>query len=103
METDRVRQVVAAIVGILVIVALVLLARWTGDRIRERFLAPKVPSPVQVTPVEEQEKPAATGTNTATYSAIPATGPNDLGYALLAFLALGGILSLRVAKRLAAS
>ncbi len=104
MENDRVSQAVAAIVGVLVIVVLVLFARWTGDRIRERFLAPKPsvvttkPQPVTVTEtpkMEDQTLPAATYSGTV--STIPSTGPADFGYYLLglAFLA-GTFLKLRI-------
>jgi flagellar biogenesis protein FliO len=39
MET--LKKVVAAIIGILIIVALILLAKWLGDRIRERIFPAK--------------------------------------------------------------
>lgn len=89
----------AAVVGAVVILTLIFVAKWTGDQIRMRFLTPKQ----VLTEVAETKKPEAVlGTDaakgTATYSAIPATGPNDLGYALLALLALAGFSFLTIAR-----
>lgn len=96
MESDRVRQIVAAIVGIFVIILLVLFARWTGDKIRERFLTPKPVTkiaqtvPTSVEPTQPEVSPAST------VSAIPSTGPADFGYYLLGLSFLAGtILRLR--------
>ncbi len=99
METDRVRQIAAAIVGILVIVVLVLLARWTGDKIRERFLTPKpavVSQPAPIVQIPKEENKVLTS---ATYSAIPSTGPNDWAYVALGTMAILGFGFLKFASR----
>ncbi len=90
--------------GILVIVVLVVLARWTGDRIREKFLTPK---PVIETQTTQTNQTAQTTQNVAqeppkvsTYSVIPSTGPKEEAYLLFAFLAVSGIASLKLARRL---
>ncbi len=102
METnDRVRQIVAAIVGIIIIIALILVAKWSGDRIREKFLAPKPPVVVNQTVELPQPTPtplptpAVQGTYTTT---IPATGPNDFGYFLIGLSFLSGASILTLAK-----
>lgn len=105
------RKVIAVIVGILVIIALVLLARWTGDQIRNRFFAPK--PVVQVIPPEEPAPQPQTntgntqgnggntlGSNTATVSAVPATGPEDAIYPIFAFLFLSGAGTLAYARKI---
>ena len=100
MENDRVRQVAAAIVGILIIVVLVLLARWTGDQIRERFLTPKPAvvnnQPVSPSPVVNSPETISVETPSSTLSAIPETGPADFGYFLLGLgFITGSFLKLR--------
>lgn len=91
MESSR--KVLAGIMGILVIVVLILLAKWTGDRIRERFLKPKTPVAVVTTqPVKTDNLLGDTTTdNTATYSAIPSTGPNDWLYAVAGIMFISGV------------
>ena len=104
LTMDRSRQIAAAIVGILIIVVLVLLARWTGDRIRERFLTPKLApvvapktTPIIIPPVEPQTNVTI---RTATYSAIPATGPADFGYFLIGLFFLSGLSLSALSRRI---
>ncbi len=102
METTR--KVLAIVIGLLIIVAVVLLARFVGDKVREKFLMPKPVAKVsQVVPAEQAEAPQVmmTANKSATYSAIPATGPESFGYLLLAILFLGGVSSLALSRRVA--
>lgn len=97
---ERSRQIVAVIVGILVIIALVLIAKWTGDQIREKFFAAKK-TPVVTQPVESVKpvvpaEPAVV--SVATPSAIPATGPNDWVYVASVTVAVLGLSFLRLAR-----
>lgn len=94
--TDSGRKVAGALVGIILVVLLVLAAKWTGDQIRNRLVKPQPIAVVEQTPTGSL---LGDNTKTATYSAIPATGPADLGYAFLGFLALAGFSSLALAKR----
>lgn len=89
--TDFGRNVVAAIVGIILIVILVFAAKWTGDQIREKFSKPK-PEPVIVS----QQIPSDSlltdkVKKTVTYSAIPETGPNDWLYAVVGIMFISGL------------
>lgn len=100
MET--LKKVVAAIIGILIIVALIFLAKWLGDRIRERVFPAKtetetvtqVAQPNVVKPLPIRVKQANITPNNAklaTISATPATGPYDAIYLLLGFVAIAGL------------
>lgn len=100
---DKARQVTAIFIGLLIIPALILSAKWTGDRIRDKFLpAKKTPVVnVQTTPTPAPKlspKPENKPTKVATISAIPATGPADLGYALIGFVFAGGLLVRRLSR-----
>lgn len=88
---ERGRQVAAAIVGIFVIIVLIFLARWTGDRIKEKFLVPKpaVVTQIKPAPVETATNPQVAPVSTV--SAIPATGPADFGYFLIGLMFLSGL------------
>ena len=88
-NSDTGRKVVAAIVGIILIVALVLLAKWAGDKIRGR-LTPAKPVVIEQQPQSENLLGDNTKT-TATYSAIPKTGPNDWLYAIAGIMLVSGI------------
>jgi hypothetical protein len=98
MENDRLRQILGAIVGIFIIIVLILVAKWAGDRIREKFLAPKPSVVDQTESMPSQAIPTPTPVPTpavkGTYSStIPATGPSDFLYPLLGlFLASGFVL-----------
>lgn len=96
-ETDSGRKATAAIVGILLVVLLVVAAKWTGDKIRERLTKPKPIAVVEQTPADNLlgEK-----TKSATYSAIPETGPNDWLYAVVGLMLVSGLGVLRVAGRI---
>ncbi len=98
MET--LRKIIAAIVGILIIIAIILLAKWVGDQVREKFLTPKSTVTVQQTQPTENPTVEATSSSTATYSAIPQTGPKEESYALFAFLAIAGLASIKLAHSL---
>lgn len=92
MESSR--KIAAGLIGVLVLIFLFFAAKWTGDRIRERFLKPKSPAVVATT-----KPPTTTSDNllgekatpTATYSAIPSTGPNDLLYVIAGIMFISGI------------
>jgi len=95
METAK--TIAAVILGILILVGVVLLAKFVGDKIREKYLTPKTvvtdiaPTPNLIVP-EEMPK-------TATYSAIPKTGPREFGYFLIIFLLILGSSTLAVSYR----
>ncbi|MCL4397691.1 hypothetical protein M1403_01540 [Patescibacteria group bacterium] len=102
---ERARQAAAIIVGIILLVLVVLLARWTGERIRERFLTPKPPV-VTSTPPEENTESATPssllnngGSKTSTVSAIPSTGPEDFGYLVMGLVLVSGLSSLALAHK----
>lgn len=113
---ERARQIAAVFAGILVIIVLIVMARWTGDQIKQRFLTPKMateaaslqaenmsqsPAPAEPTAGSNTVTPSPSQANkTATYSAIPSTGPEDIGYFFLAILAFAGIVSRKFASRL---
>lgn len=103
---ERARQIAAIIVGILLIIVLILVARWTGDRIREKFLTPKAPSLVETTktspvyqPVPAAQEQTLSNPSGSSLSAIPSTGPADFGYLVIIFLLLGGTVSKALARR----
>ncbi len=110
-STDLIRKVVAAVVGVIVIIILVLLAKWLGDRVRERFFPKTTTANVQVIPPEDTANNPAGPTNNpgstnpanskmaTAYSAIPATGPNDLNYIVLALFAVAGLFALSLTKK----
>lgn len=101
MET--LRKIVAAIIGILIIIALIFLAKWLGDRIRERVFPAKTETktvtqttqPNVIKPLPTRAQPGTTVKNAklATISATPATGPYDAVYLVLGFVALAGLTS----------
>jgi hypothetical protein len=112
MET--LKKVVAAIIGILIIVALILLAKWLGDRIRERIFPAKtetqtvaeVVQPNVVKPLPSRIKAGAVVSNTvtsntklATISATPATGPSDMIFVVLGFVAVAGLTTKLLANK----
>jgi len=101
METSR--KVAAAVIGLVIIIGLFFVAKWTGDKIRQRFLTPKAPAVVVTTTKAPQMKKdnllgdKAT-TTTATYSAIPSTGPNDWMYLVFALSFVSGLTFLRLTR-----
>lgn len=106
METAR--KVAAAIIGVLVIILLVLFARWLGEQIRDRYFAPKPTVTVkQIIPPEVGEipvRPSGTvvtqaGTGATMVRTIPSTGPNDFGYFLIGLAFISGLVTLRLASR----
>lgn len=95
--SDTGRKIVAALVGVVLIVLLVIVAKWTGDQIRSRLVKPQ---PVAVVEQPVSENLLGDNTNqTATYSAIPSTGPNDWLYAVSGIMLVSGLGLLRLAKR----
>lgn len=98
-SSDSGRKVVAAIVGIFLIVLLVLTAKWIGDQIRSRLVKPTQPIAV----VEQPKSENLLGDNTqkvATYSAIPKTGPNDWLYAVAGIMLFAGFGAKQLSKHL---
>lgn len=100
MET--LKKVVAAIIGILIIIALIFLAKWLGDRIRERVFPAKTetvtvaqtaqPNVIKPLPTRvKQTTVAVDNGKLATISATPATGPYDALYLMLGFIAIAGL------------
>lgn len=73
---DRKQKVAAGMAGAVVIILLIILAKWTGDQIRGKFLTPKVQTPSVASPVKLE--PTTTARETTAYSTIPETGPKDL-------------------------
>lgn len=98
MET--LRKVLAAIIGLIIIIAVILLAKWVGDQVRLRFFTPKTVSNTQITTPANNQVPAKqtettsqsqTGTQTTLPATTPATGPNDWIYVAVAFLFISGL------------
>ncbi len=82
------RNVIAAFLGILMLILVILAARWTGEKIREKFFQPKnIPSVVV-------QKPQPKSEPTASVSAIPKTGPSILNYYFLAVVFTSGLFCL---------
>ncbi len=100
METSR--KVAAAVIGLVIIIGLFFVAKWTGDQIRNRFLKPKAPAVVVTTiktPTTKSDNLLGEkATNTATYSAIPKTGPNDWIYLVFALSFVSGLTFLRLTR-----
>ncbi|MCL4390480.1 MAG: hypothetical protein M1484_00310 [Patescibacteria group bacterium] len=95
---ETLRKILAAVIGLLIIIALIIAAKWTGDQIRQKFFTPKTPTMVEQTVPAQQTQPLAQNSPTATYSAIPSTGPREDAMVLLVFFALAGVVTLRFAK-----
>ncbi len=106
---ERTRQISLVVIGFLIIVILILAARWTGDQIKQRFLTPKNISQSEVNSSQTSTRensaagtpavgvPGESVTKVTTPSAIPSTGTREIGYIFLAFLAVSGLASLRLA------
>lgn len=96
LTMELLRKILAILIGILILIGIVLLAKWVGDRVREKFFTKKT-SVVQVIPPEDvPTESRSTGSNTATYSAIPTTGPNDILYVVVGMAGLVGVVVKRV-------
>lgn len=97
------RNILAAVFGIIILIFVILLARWTGEKIRERFFTPKQIVTVQETTPpslmdqkidqKTDQKSAATPVST-----IPSTGPAEVIYLLSGLTAAGGILLRRISS-----
>jgi nitrate/nitrite transporter NarK len=96
---DLFKRVLGLVVAALVLVVVVLAARWTGEKIRERFLFPAKPPVTVYQPGNSQNNSSSEKSKTATYSAIPQTGPESFGLVMAAVSALGGLSSLYLAKK----
>ena len=100
METSR--KVAAAVIGLVIIIGLFFVAKWTGDQIRNRFLKPKAPVVVvtttKTTPMKKDNLLGDKATTTASYSAIPSTGPNDWMYLVFALSFVSGLTFLRLTR-----
>ena len=96
-SSDLLRKIVAAVIGIIVIILIVLAAKWIGDRIRDRFF-PSSPTPTSTPTVTQLPTNIATPTITPP-GQIPSTGPMDIGYVLIGLSALGGLTTIALSKR----
>lgn len=101
MET--LRKILAAIIGLIIIIAVVLLAKWVGDQVRLRFFTPKTVSNVQIIPPENKPAPTkptekTNPVQTTAPATTPATGPNDWIYAAVAVLFISGIATIKFAS-----
>ncbi|MBI3559122.1 hypothetical protein HY085_01885 [Candidatus Gottesmanbacteria bacterium] len=88
------RNIIAAFLGILMLILVILAARWTGERIKEKFSQPKNITSVVVQ--KSQSKPDPT----ASISAIPVTGPNNLNYYFLIVVFTSGLFCLLTTLRI---
>lgn len=96
---DLLKKIFGFVVAALILVAVVLAARWTGEKIRERFLSPTKPPVTIYQPGNTPANSSGDQSKTATYSAIPQTGPESFGLIMAAVSALGGLSSLYLAKK----
>lgn len=96
---DLLRKILTLLLAALVLVIIVLAARWTGEKIRERFLQPAKPPITVYQPGITSTNITTNSTKTATYSAIPKTGPEEFGLVMTAISMLGGISSLVLARK----
>ena len=92
------KKVLAVVFGILLLVLVVFVARWVGDKIRERYFAPKV---IVTTNAPESiviDTQPTMIPKVATYSAIPKTGPAEIMYLMSGFGLLSGLASLKLSR-----
>lgn len=96
------KNILAVVLGILVLILVVLLARWVGDKIKERFTTPKTVvttnPPVETVPNTTTTNPEASPTP-VTYKAIPKTGP-EFVYLFTGLSTLAGVISLKFSKKI---
>lgn len=96
------RKVLAVVIGVIILILVVLVAKWVGEQIRQRFLTPKppvsAPAP-QVPEIPEETTPLLPTPPMATISAIPRTGPEDAGYLIIGFLFLVGVSALALDRK----
>ncbi len=93
---ESARKIIAVVIGIAMLIFLVLVAKWTGEKIRERFFTPK---PIITNQILPQQPVIVEDAPVATYAAIPKTGPAETGLILLGFLLTGGLSSLALARK----
>lgn len=97
---EAARKVLAVIVGILILVIVVFAARFIGQKIQQRIFTPKTVVTENLPVVPVQTSPSLiTKNNIATISAIPKTGPEDIGFVVMGLMFFGGISSLTLSKR----
>lgn len=96
METSK--TIIAVVLGIVILIGVVILAKFVGDKIREKYLTPKtvitntVPSPNLIIPEETSVL------KTTTYSAIPKTGPMEAFYLFSGLAALSGLILRKISS-----
>lgn len=96
------RKVAAIILGVVVLVGIILAARWTGEQIRQRFFAPRptiitsVPAPAPENQESLMNLPKKSPV--ATTSAIPKTGPAEVFYLFSGLAAASGIVLRRISS-----
>lgn len=92
------KTIVAVILGIAILLGVVILSKFVGDKIREKYLTPKtiitntIPSPNLIIP---EETPAL---KTSTYSAIPKTGPAEVFYLFSGLAVVSGIILRKISS-----
>lgn len=99
MET--LRNILAAVFGIIILVFVILLARWTGEKVRERFFTPKQIVTVQETTppsLMDQKTDDKKPSTTSSVSTIPSTGPAEAIYLLSGLVAVSGIVLRKVSS-----
>ena len=87
---ELLRKIFAALIGIIILILVVLVAKWTGEKIKEKFFSPKTPSVIEVENSTEGSN-LVINKNKETYTSIPQTGPELFGLVALGFSAVGGV------------
>ncbi len=85
------KNILAVILGILFLIFVVLLARWAGDKIKERFTTPKTVVVTNTSAPVVVVEPPPTATYSAAISNIPKTGPVEIFYVFSGLAAVSGI------------
>jgi len=99
------KRIFAILVGVLILVAVIFVARWVGEKIRENFLKPATPQVVVLPPdntnslTTDLTNTNPGGNKTASYSAIPKTGPEEMGFVMMAVSMFGGLSSFALARK----
>lgn len=115
METTR--KIIAAIVGIIVVIVLILLARFVGDQVRQRFFQSTsvveqtvaVPKPKPTSELVKAPTPSVTDETGSTTEAgkgkgkgvttIPATGPREDAMMAMGLVFLTGVSLVALSKK----
>ena len=102
METGR--KILAGVVGVFILITAIFAARWTGEKIKENFLTPKLAKTATTTttvtqiPAEQNPNLLAQEPKKTTVTVIPQTGPENFGYYFLSIVFAFGVLLLDKAK-----